>query len=132
MEILLIEDNAGDVLLIQQALAGCGIAAKVHVALDGEQALLMLREARFQPSLIILDLNIPRIRGLDFLAQRPGHIPAVVFSSTSDANEKRRALELGASDFVSKPSDLDLFVKSVCGMVRKWVGEQASGMTAQV
>ena len=120
LDILLIEDNPSDASLIRQILAGSGMNVTVHLATDGHQALQMLKEPDFEPSLIILDLNIPKIPGLAVLERLSGKTPVVVFSSTTDEGEKRRALALGARDFVSKPSDLGDFTESVCGIVRKW------------
>jgi two-component system response regulator len=106
LDILLIEDNPGDASLIRQVLAKSGMNVKVHLAVDGQQALQMLKEPDFEPSLIILDLNIPKIPGLSLLQRWFFRTPAVVFSSTTNEHEKQRALALGARDFVSKPPDL--------------------------
>jgi two-component system, chemotaxis family, response regulator Rcp1 len=120
VELFLIEDNPADVQLIWHVLAESDMKVNVHIAMDGAQALQMLADPEFRPNLIVLDLNIPKIRGLDLLERLSGKIPVVVFSSTTDEREKQRALELGASDFASKPSDLQKYAEAVCGMVRKW------------
>lgn len=120
VDVLLIEDNPGDAVLFRQVLAESGMNVKVHLATDGQQALQMLKEPGFEPSLIVLDLNIPKISGLSLLQRWFFLTPVVVFSSTTNEHEKQRALALGARDFVSKPSDLGAFTESVCGMVRKW------------
>ena len=120
VELFLIEDNPADVVLIWHVLAESGMKVKVHIAIDGQQALQMLTEPHFEPSLIVLDLNIPKIPGLNLLERWPTKIPVVVFSSSTDEREKQRALELGASEFVLKSLDLGEFSESVCGMIRKW------------
>ena len=120
IELFLIEDNPADVVAIWHVLAESGMTVKVHLAVDGQQALQMLTEPHFEPSLIVLDLNIPKIPGLSLLEQWSTKTPVVIFSSSTDEQEKQRALALGASDFVSKSSDLYKFTESVCGMVRKW------------
>ena len=120
VELFLIEDNPSDVVLIWHVLAESGMKVKVHIAMDGEQALQMLTEPHFEPSLIVLDLNIPKIPGLNLLERWPTKTPVVVFSSSTDERDKQRALALGAREFVSKSSDLYEFSESVCGMVRKW------------
>lgn len=61
--VFLIEDNAGDILLIRSILREQGIPIRVHVARDGAEAMFMLAEGRFKPDLILLDLNLPRISG---------------------------------------------------------------------
>ena len=126
VEILLVEDNAGDALLIEQVLAGCPVRLRVHVARDGEQALGMVANNGFKPDLIILDLNIPRISGMALLERwRQVDMPVVVF--TSSLEERQRALELGARAFVVKPVDFDAFTSAVQGIVQKWGLPRASG-----
>ena len=120
VDIFLIEDNPADVVLFWHVLAESGMKVKVHLAIDGQQALQMLEEPHFEPSLIILDLNIPKIPGLSLLEQWSTKTPVVVFSSSTDEREQQRALALGASEFVSKSLDLEEFSESVCGMIRKW------------
>jgi two-component system response regulator len=120
LDIFLIEDNPADVVLFWHVLAESGLKVKVHLALDGEQALQMLTKPHFEPSLIILDLNIPKIPGLSLLERWSTKTPVVVFSSSTDEREKQRALALGASEFVLKSLDLGEFSESVCGMIRKW------------
>jgi two-component system response regulator len=69
-QILLIEDNAGDILLIKQVLSQATFATTLRVAMYGEQALEALADAEFKPDLIILDVNIPKVPGLEILARR--------------------------------------------------------------
>jgi CheY-like chemotaxis protein len=68
-QILLIEDNAGDILLIKQVLSQATFAIALRVAMDGEQALQVLADSEFKPNLTILDLRIPKISGLEILAR---------------------------------------------------------------
>ncbi|HYL36834.1 MAG TPA: response regulator [Bryobacteraceae bacterium] len=125
VEILLVEDNAGDALLIQQVLAGCPVRLKLHVARDGEQALGMLANRGFKPDLIILDLNIPRISGMALL-ERWGRVSVPVVVFTSSLEERKRALELGACAFVLKPVNFDAFTDAVRGIVQEWGLPRAS------
>jgi DNA-binding NtrC family response regulator len=121
IEILLVEDNAGDTLLIQQTLAEGSIPVRIHVARDGEQALQMLDNPEFHPGLVILDLNIPRIPGSAVLERyHSAKTPIVVFTSSWNDAEISRAMELGAREFAQKPTDLEAFGNIVCGMVEKW------------
>ena len=78
VDVLLIEDNPGDAALIRQVLAESGMNIKVHLATDGQQALQMLKEPDFEPSLIVLDLNIPKISGLSLLQRWFFTTPVVV------------------------------------------------------
>jgi len=65
IEVLLVEDSAGDVLLMKQALAEEPVPINIHVALDGKQAVEMLSQGLFTPSVIVLDLDLPKLSGLD-------------------------------------------------------------------
>ena len=121
VEVLLVEDNAGDTLLIQQTLAEGPLPVKLHVARDGEQALQMLDDPDFNPGLIILDLNIPRIPGSAVLERYHAQkTPIVIFSSSWNEAEISRAMELGAREFAQKPTDLQAFSDVICGMVERW------------
>jgi DNA-binding response OmpR family regulator len=121
MEILLVEDNAGDAVLIRQVLADASLAVTLHIARDGEQALVMTDSENFQPTLIILDLNIPRIPGHALLERwRANHIPVVVFSSSQIASERERVLALGAREFIEKPTDIAAFCGALLGIVQRW------------
>ena len=121
VQILLIEDQAGDILLTRHVLAEHLVPVKVHAAMDGQQAAGMLADPSFLADLIILDLNIPRISGGELLVQRKlRDVPVVVFSSLWSEANARRALELGASEYVSKPIDIDAYTHAVCGMIEKW------------
>ena len=121
VDVLLVEDNTGDVIMIRQALSDCPFPVQLHVARDGEQALLMLTSPYLQPDLIILDLNIPKITGTALLQRwQVGRTPVVVFSSSASPREKERSMALGAREFVSKPTDLQKFNATICGIVEKW------------
>jgi DNA-binding response OmpR family regulator len=121
MEILLVEDNAGDAVLIRQILAEASVPVNLHIARDGEQALTMLSDAHFRPALIILDLNIPRITGAALLERwKSLDTPVVVFSSSMNDAERARVLELGAREFVQKPTDIEAFTAAVVGIIQRW------------
>jgi len=128
VHILLVEDYAGDTLLVQQVLATCPVAYKLHIARDGEQALQMLADPNLKADLIILDLNLPRITGLGVLERyHSKDIPIVVFSGSSLETDREFALALGATEYVQKPIDLTAFTDAVCEIVVKWVGRKPSG-----
>jgi DNA-binding response OmpR family regulator len=125
MEILLVEDNAGDAVLIRQILADASVPVNLHIVRDGEQALTMLSDADFQPALIILDLNIPRISGSVLLERwKAEKVPVVVFSSSLSDAERARVMALGAREFVQKPTDVEAFSAAVCGIIERWAGHR--------
>jgi len=128
-EVLLVEDNAGDALLIEQALAECPTPVHLHIARDGEQALQILQHPHFVPDLVILDLNIPKISGYAVLAWYPPEkTPVIVFSASQNEADVGRVLSLGAKEFVHKPLDLDDYKAAVTGMVQKWAGHDTPGV----
>lgn len=123
-EVLLVEDNAGDALLVGQALSDGPRPVHLHIVRDGEQALQFLEQPDFKPDLIILDLNIPKISGYTVLALYPpkkNKTPIVVFSASENEADVSRAFSLGAQDFVHKPMDLDEYKTAVSRMILKWV-----------
>ena len=119
-EVLLVEDNAGDTLLVRQALAECPMAVHLHVARDSEQALQILGEPHFKPDLIILDLNLPRVSGYLVLESCLRETPVVVFTASLNEKDEGRAMSMGAREFVQKPLELQAYKTAVCRMVRKW------------
>jgi DNA-binding response OmpR family regulator len=119
--IFVIEDNAGDILLIRQILQQQRIPIRVHVARDGAQAMFMLAEGRFQPDLILLDLNLPMLSGSCFLTRSKPKAPVVIFSSSSNPADIQDTADLGAKEFVQKPTDLEEYSERVSRIVRDWL-----------
>ncbi|MDQ1689752.1 MAG: hypothetical protein QOK42_2727 [Frankiaceae bacterium] len=123
IEVLLVEDDPGDVLMTQEAFKDYKIANKLSVVTNGEDALAYLRkQGRFadvrSPDLVLLDLNLPRRDGREVLRDVKGdpdlrRIPVVVLT-TSDAEEDVFAsYDLHANAYVRKPVDFDQFVAAV-------------------
>ena len=127
-EVLLVEDSAGDALLASQVLAEFPLPVRVHVARDGAQALQMLAGGTFRPRLVILDLNIPVVSGLQVLERHrsPG-IPIVVLSGSSRETDKNLAIALGAVEYVQKPTSCHAFRDALWGIVERWVFAMPSG-----
>jgi CheY-like chemotaxis protein len=130
VDILLVEDNPGDVLLIQQALRDNKIQIRLHVVHDGEAALQFLhgegiyRDA-VRPDLILLDLNLPRKDGRQVLAEVKADpnlrsIPIVVLTSSHAEEDIARAYNLNANCYVQKPLDLEQFNKVVHSIESFW------------
>lgn len=121
VELLLIEDSCGDILLIRQVLARETVPVSIHVAIDGKQAAQILSEGQVTPDVIILDLNIPKLSGLGFLDGYGLDAPVIVFTSSTNPHDRERALELGAKEYIQKPTDLDAYAGVVSQIVRKWI-----------
>jgi two-component system, chemotaxis family, response regulator Rcp1 len=130
MEILLVEDNPGDVRLTREALSECGVRNHLSVAGDGVEALAYLRrQGTFRdaarPDVILLDLNLPRKDGREVLLeikQDPTlmSIPVVVLSSSQAEDDIAGAYQLHANCYVTKPMDLDQFVAVVRSIENFW------------
>jgi DNA-binding response OmpR family regulator len=124
LHILLVEDNAADVFLVREALRTAPIAADVIIAYDGEQAMKFLFKLNFRPDFIILDLNIPKFDGLAVLERYRAENgrPVVVFTSSLNPDDKKRAIDLGARDYIIKPTGMPKFIEAVHGIVERWGG----------
>ena len=122
-EILLAEDNPGDVRLTREALRDASISNHLHVVPDGVETIEFLHhKGRYAeepyPDLIILDLNMPRMDGRKVLAilksdTKLRRIPIVILSSSQSETDIRSAYELQANCYVTKPSDFEQFVRVV-------------------
>ena len=123
IEVLLVEDDPGDVLMTQEAFKDYKIANKLSVVTNGEDAIAYLRrQGRFAdvatPDLVLLDLNLPRRDGREVLREVKGdaqlrRVPVVVLT-TSDAEEDVLAsYDLHANAYVRKPVDFEQFVQAV-------------------
>ncbi len=131
VEILLVEDNPGDVLLTQEALRDGKIHTRLSVVQDGEQAMRFLRrqppyEAAPRPDLILLDLNLPRKSGQEVLAEIKGddffkRIPVVILTSSQAEQDILRSYDLCANCYVTKPVSLDQFIRVVHSIEEFWL-----------
>ncbi|HEV3462126.1 MAG TPA: response regulator [Candidatus Dormibacteraeota bacterium] len=131
VQILLVEDNPGDVRLTREALKEAKFRNQVQVVGDGVEALAYLRQegqysGAMRPHLIMLDLNLPRMDGREVLAAIKKdadlrRIPVVVLSSSEAENDIARAYELHANAYVTKPVDIDHFLQVVKAIEEFWV-----------
>lgn len=121
--LLYVEDEDAAVFLLETALREAGIAVQLFRVSDGEQALAFLRHSGAyakapRPDLILLDLNLPRMTGLEVLSEMQNNgelrsIGVVVFTSSSLAADRKRSLSLGAKEYITKPASFDGFVEAV-------------------
>ena len=131
IEILLVEDNPGDVRLTQEAARETKVHNNIHVVSNGMDAMAFLRrEGRFgavpRPDLILLDLNMPGMDGREVLRQvksddKIRRIPVVIITSSQAEEDILRAYDLQASCYVTKPVDLDQFIKVVKNVENFWL-----------
>jgi CheY-like chemotaxis protein len=123
-KVLVVEDDANDVLFLRRALAKRNVAWEVDVASDGEQAIRAIF-AEPPPSHIILDLKIPRKNGLEVLAQlrsepRTRHIRVVILTSSAERSDQDRATQLGIDHYLIKPVDFTNFLDTIDLIVHTW------------
>jgi CheY-like chemotaxis protein len=123
VDVLLVEDDPGDVLLIEEAFADNKVRNRLHVVSDGVDALAFLRrEGEYgdapRPDLILLDLNLPRKDGREVLAEVKADdtlttIPVVVLTTSKAEEDVLRSYKLHANAYVTKPVDFDRFIEVV-------------------
>lgn len=131
IEILLVEDNPGDVRLTEEALKESKIAVNMHVAGNGVEALAMLRrEGQYAnlalPDLILLDLNMPMMDGREVLRQIKTdeslkHIPVVVLTTSAAEKDIVQAYGLHANCYITKPVEFDQFMEIVKSIENFWL-----------
>jgi len=125
IEVLLVEDDAGEALPFGEVLAESPLPVRLYVARDGMEALLMIANVVPLPDLIVVDLNIPYVSGHGVIERfHPKDIPVVAFSASLNEADRKRALELGARDDVQKPTDLGSYTDAVRGIVEKWAPQR--------
>ena len=130
IEILLVEDNPGDVRLTKEALRECKMHNRLTVVEDGLAALAFLKkEGDFKdtplPDLILLDLNLPKIDGREVLKiiksdLRTKRIPVVILTTSQAEEDIIRTYDLQANCYINKPVDLDQFIKVVKSIKDFW------------
>ncbi len=127
--VLLVEDNADDEHLTLRGLRKCPVPPHVDVARDGSQAvdfLLKLEDDSERPDLILLDLKLPKLSGIEVLKrirerEETRAIPVVVLTSSDEESDVRRCYEYGANSYVCKPVDYTEFLNVVRGIGTFWL-----------
>jgi len=134
VEILLVEDNPNDVELTLYALKKHHVAERVEVVRDGVEALDFLfckgaythRQAEDLPQLILLDLKLPKMDGLEVLRQikannRTQTIPVIALTSSREDTDVRESYRLGVNSYIVKPIDFDSFTEAVRRLGTYWL-----------
>ncbi len=131
IEILLLEDEAADAYLVKIALKENKILARLHHVVDGYEGLSFLQQKDEysnmpRPDLILLDLNMPRMNGYEFLAavkndERFKSIPIVVLTTSDVESDVVSAYQLGAASYITKPTGIDQFMSMINKISEYWI-----------
>ncbi len=130
IDILLVEDNPGDVMLVEEALSDSKVWNRLHVVSDGEQAMEFVRRqgkhaGAPRPDIILLDLNLPKKSGREVLREVKTHpdlktIPVVVLTSSKSDDDVVKSYELHANAYILKPVDFHQFMKVMRAIEDFW------------
>lgn len=131
----MVEDNQDDIDLMMMALKKSSFPSEVVVAHDGVEALDYLFgtgdyagcDTNIMPQVILLDLKMPRMDGLEFLRriradERTRFLPVVVFTTSNENSDKRESYKLGANSYISKPIDYKRFAETIRQVQLYWLG----------
>ncbi len=134
MDIVIVEDNYHDVEMILDALDESGIKSDFLVCRDGAEAVRQffdptggfISEKRRLPKLILLDLKLPKINGMEVLKllksdHKTKYIPVVVFTSSNEARDRKESYELGVNSYLVKPLDADQFAVHIGQIIDYWI-----------
>jgi two-component system, response regulator len=132
--ILLVEDNPSDIALTQRALAKSHIVNELVMAEDGQEALDYLfgagahagRDVTELPALVLLDLKLPRVDGLEVLRQiradkRTRRLPVVILTTSQEEQDMAASYDLGVNSYIRKPVDFNQFVQAVQHLGLYWL-----------
>jgi CheY-like chemotaxis protein len=129
-KILHVEDNPDDVMLMNLAFSRAGVAARLHVVTDGNEAIAALQQGSgasgSPPICVLLDVKLPRVSGLEVLEwirkqPRLKRMPVILLTSSNQSADINRAYDLGANSFLVKPPDLDSLTQLVKTVAHYWV-----------
>ncbi len=131
IEVLLLEDEPADAYLVKIAFKNNKIFAKLHHVLDGREGLFFLQQQGDfhnapRPDLILLDLNMPRMNGYEFLAavkndERFKGIPVIVLSTSDIERDVQNSYQLGAASYVIKPTGMEQFSSVINELCDYWM-----------
>jgi two-component system, response regulator len=125
--ILLVEDNPDDVELTKRAFIKSNVANELMVARDGEEALKMLHGGdRIVPAVVLLDLNLPKIEGLEVLRriradEQTKLLPVVILTSSREESDLIKGYSNGANSYIRKPVDFEKFIEAVQSLGLYWL-----------
>lgn len=126
VEILLVEDNEGDVFLIKEVFGKAKILNNIKVAHDGETALSLLITENYVPDLILLDLNLPKIGGMELLRtlkkdEKTRKIPIIILTTSNADRDVKEAYANYVNSYIVKPIDIRKMIEIIQSIENFWV-----------
>jgi two-component system, chemotaxis family, response regulator Rcp1 len=126
VKLFMVEDNDADVFLVEETLRSQGIPAQIQRCHDGEEAIQALSQIgqSHLPDLIIIDLNLPKITGLEVLQhvrslKQLDGVPVLILSSSQSKTDRTQSIQLGADAYIPKPPTLPEFLSTVGSGLRR-------------
>jgi CheY-like chemotaxis protein len=118
MHILLIEDNSIEIMKMKRTISFLKLNHTIDEATNGEEALLYLRNKTRLPDIILLDLNMPKISGIEFLSilrndKRLHHIPTIILTTSDNNKDLTACYEIGVSGYILKPLKYEDYIKKI-------------------
>ncbi len=125
LRILLIEDNLIEIMKMKRSISFLKLEHSVQEAKNGEEALKILEDKSNLPDLILLDLNMPKISGIEFLAimrdnEDLKHIPTVILTTSDNQKDLFECYRLGVSGYILKPLKYDDYVEKIKNVLAYW------------
>lgn len=125
LNILLIEDDTIEVMKFNRTVSSLKLDHKIIEANNGEDALVKLRSGDYVPHIILLDLNMPKMNGIEFLRILKGdetinHIPIIVLTTSNNKKDLLSCFKIGISGYISKPLKYDDYVTKISTTLEYW------------
>lgn len=125
LNILLIEDDTIEVMKLNRTVSSLKLNHKIIEAANGEEALVKLRSEKYDPDIILLDLNMPKMNGIEFLRILKGdtninHIPIIVLTTSNNKKDLLSCYKIGISGYISKPLKYDDYVTKISTTLEYW------------
>lgn len=125
LTILLIEDDKIEVMKFQRALEKLDLTHEVAAANDGEEALTMLQNGEISPDILFLDLNMPKISGLDFLKilkndPKLRYLPTIILTTSNNRKDVLASYEIGVAGYILKPLKYQEYLKKIEKTLAYW------------
>ncbi|MBX2816143.1 MAG: response regulator [Saprospiraceae bacterium] len=130
-EVLLIEDNGGDIKLIEEAIKDGNLSIKLNIIKDGGDALSYMEDVSKGtimnwPSIIVMDLNLPKVSGIDLLKKFKAdpefcQIPVIILTTSNLSSDIKMCYQLGANAYINKPLDVFVFFEIIQEIDKFWL-----------